>query len=449
MNQKLNPLGQIVDYKYRIEFQHRGSPHVHMLVWVKDAPTFEKNTKEELKTFIDSKLTCSIPPEDDELHDIITLVQQHTHSVACRKHGTSCRFNFPRPPLNSSQIFKPLDTVPSKVQQHIYSCIITAVYEQLDKSSEFESLDKILETVNTTEEQYIEALHWIKTKNGQPAVLLKRDISEINVNYYNTTLMSAWEANLDVQFVTNVYSCVMYLASYISKPEKTLGDVLKAVSTSSHHLGPKTSMRNVAHKFLTNREVSAHEAVYRLLALPLTQGSRQVLFIYTDFPENRTRLFRPMKLLQLLEDDDPDVYQLEILDRYPQRPNSLQNMCLREFAAKYKTSTRKPASNEARETDNSDSEQEAAATDQKHITLENELGYMVARTVPAIVRYQQWSLKNQSEQYYHARLLLYYPWVDELKDILEKCNTYKEKVMNQSKMFCSRTVRLLSILQMK
>ena len=124
-------------------------------------------------------------------------------------------------------------------------------------------------------------------------------------------------------------------------------------------------------------------------------------------------------------------------------------MCLREFAAKYKTSTRKPASNEARETDNSDSEQEAAATDQKHITLENELGYMVARTVPAIVRYQQWSLKNQSEQYYHAQLLLYYPWVDELKDLLEKCNTYKEKVMNQSKMFCSRTVRLLSILQMK
>jgi len=53
--------------------------------------------------------------------------------------------------------------------------------------------------------------------------------------------MSAWEANLDVQFVTNVYSCVMYLASYILKPEKTLGDVLKAVSASSKHLGAKMS----------------------------------------------------------------------------------------------------------------------------------------------------------------------------------------------------------------
>lgn len=50
---------------------------------------------------------------------------------------------------------------------------------------------------------------------------------------YNTTMMKAWEANMYVQFVTNVYSCVMYLESYVTKPEKTLGDGLKAVSSSS------------------------------------------------------------------------------------------------------------------------------------------------------------------------------------------------------------------------
>jgi hypothetical protein len=40
LNKQLNPLGEITDYKYRIEFQQRGSPHVHMLAWVKDSPTF-------------------------------------------------------------------------------------------------------------------------------------------------------------------------------------------------------------------------------------------------------------------------------------------------------------------------------------------------------------------------------------------------------------------------
>ena len=32
------PLGEIVDYFYRIEFQQRGWPHIHALFWVKDAP---------------------------------------------------------------------------------------------------------------------------------------------------------------------------------------------------------------------------------------------------------------------------------------------------------------------------------------------------------------------------------------------------------------------------
>ena len=31
------PLGQIIDYFYRVEFQQRGSPHIHALFWVKDA----------------------------------------------------------------------------------------------------------------------------------------------------------------------------------------------------------------------------------------------------------------------------------------------------------------------------------------------------------------------------------------------------------------------------
>lgn len=110
--------------------------------------------------------------------------------------------------------------------------------------------------------------------------------------------------------MTNAYACVMYVASYVSKPEKTLGDILKAVSASGEHLGPKTSMKSVAKKFLTHREVSAQEAIYRLMSLPLVQGSRQIVFVPTDLPEQRTRLFKPLKLLQMLEDDDADVFMV-------------------------------------------------------------------------------------------------------------------------------------------
>ena len=34
------PLGEIADYAIRIEFQARGSPHAHCVIWVKDAPEY-------------------------------------------------------------------------------------------------------------------------------------------------------------------------------------------------------------------------------------------------------------------------------------------------------------------------------------------------------------------------------------------------------------------------
>ena len=36
-------IGKLRDFFYRVEFQQRGSPHIHMLVWIENAPTLEKN----------------------------------------------------------------------------------------------------------------------------------------------------------------------------------------------------------------------------------------------------------------------------------------------------------------------------------------------------------------------------------------------------------------------
>lgn len=40
-------------------------------------------------------------------------------------------------------------------------------------------------------------------------------------------------------------------------------------SESGQHWGSKTSMKSVAKKFLTHHEVSAQEAIYRLMSLVL------------------------------------------------------------------------------------------------------------------------------------------------------------------------------------
>ena len=51
-------------------------------------------------------------------------------------------------------------------------------------------------------------------------------------------------------------------------------------------------VRLIGNKFLNNGEVSAQEAVYLLLQLPLKRSSRQVIFINTSPPDERVYLLK-------------------------------------------------------------------------------------------------------------------------------------------------------------
>jgi len=52
-------LGEIVDYAIRVEFQARGSPNAHCLLWVKDAPKYGVDTDEDICAFIDQYVMCN------------------------------------------------------------------------------------------------------------------------------------------------------------------------------------------------------------------------------------------------------------------------------------------------------------------------------------------------------------------------------------------------------
>ena len=91
------PIGKLRDYFYRVEIQQRGSPHIHMLVWIENAPTLEKNSELEIVQFVDKHLTYS--SNNEESAHLVEL-QTHKHSRTCRKKGKAvCRFGFPLPPL--------------------------------------------------------------------------------------------------------------------------------------------------------------------------------------------------------------------------------------------------------------------------------------------------------------------------------------------------------------
>ena len=104
-----NPIGEITDFFYQVEFQQRGSPHVHALFWIKDAPKYPENPIDELTQFLDTHLSCEFQI-NSEMEELVNL-QIHRHAKSCKKNNKNvCRFHFPVPPMRRTMIIEPLET---------------------------------------------------------------------------------------------------------------------------------------------------------------------------------------------------------------------------------------------------------------------------------------------------------------------------------------------------
>ena len=69
-----------------------------------------------------------------------------------------------------------------------------------------------------------------------------------------------------------------------------------------------TQLKKVGAAFLNHREVSAQEAVYRMLSIPMKQLSRSVVFVDTNPKHERIAVLKNTAAIEQLEDDD-DVFQ--------------------------------------------------------------------------------------------------------------------------------------------
>jgi hypothetical protein len=102
--------------------------------------------------------------------------------------------------------------------------------------------------------------------------------------------------------------------------------------------------RHIGNKFLNAVEISAQEAVYLVLQMPLRHSSRQVQFINTSIPNEkafllkpieRAFLLKPIEKLRDLSDNSEDIESDNVIKRYQRRPNKLKSLCLADFVACY------------------------------------------------------------------------------------------------------------------
>ena len=426
LKSKAEPLGELLDYAVRIEFQARGSPHAHMVLWVKNAPKLGENGDNEICEFIDRYVTCKLPENDEDLKEIVERVQTHSHSRYCKKKGP-CRFKFPHPPSPKTLIARELedDEYSEELSQRSRDVLLN-VREALngDHSTEISTMDDLLEISNVSADQYCEALS--VSKRGTNVVLL-RNINEQYINAYNPTIIKAWQANIDIQYVIDAYACVMYIASYMTKNESGMGELLKQTLKENSDKDIKSALRRVGTTFLNHREVSAQEAAYRILSMPMKKLSREVVFVTTDKKSERYSVLKPQAQLK---GKDEDIFQKSMVTRYESRPNSMENTCFAEFAANYTVSyTEGPADDVVPDLlDDSDLPVPEVAADHlpNVIHLNNRMGCMRKRRHKAVIRFRKYNRQEDTSEFFRAKMMLYLPWRNEEADLLGDFETFEE-----------------------
>ena len=426
------PLGNISDWFYRVEYQQRGSPHIHMLIWLKEAPVFGVDDDDLVTDFIDQIIKCQWPVDNPELQKLVNR-QIHRHSHTCRKKSKNeCRFNYPQPPMRATEIVYPLeaDMPQNKIKQHKDTW--KSIKKQLNdlKEGQCITFEELFLKLKVTENDYRLA---VRSSVNAPTVFLKRNPNELRINNYNPACLEAWRANMDIQFVLDVYACAMYIVSYISKAQKGMSELLRQACTEARkgNSSIKQQVRDIGNKFLNSVEISAQEAVYIVLQLPMKKCSRQVVFINTAPPDERVQLLKPVNDIKEMEDDCEDIYTTGLLQRYAKRPVSLEHLTLADWAAWYdscgkpyvKKSFQKDADNLPLETANDD-ENDDELSDENTISKKHK-----KRSKARIIRSVWFNREKDPEKHFRELIMLFTPWRNEQTDLLAYCSSYQARFL--------------------
>ena len=427
------PLGKVIHYFYRIEFQQRGSPHAHAILWVEGAPQPDAESQ-VICDFVDKYVQASIPKSDQTLKTLVTELQRHCHSASCRKKGSLCRFNFPRPPTDKTLLSKaePAENEAALDLVKKRKCaleILAKVMDTIDQINDLTdvTLEVLLSESRVSSEMYYNALSIVAK---DPTLHLQREPVEVYINNYNACILLCWKANMDLQFVVSPYAAIHYITSYVTKDEREMGLILQCVSKEMKNLNISKQMNKVADAFASSRNVSAQEAVYRLLGLPLYVSNFKTVWIPTGFPHQRVRILKTQALITAMEDDEPDIFVANLLDRYTARPAVLDSLCLAEFAMWYEVSQNRESDDSADFIPTADTHHETHdlhSNELPHtVVLSKDLGTMKKKVRANVIRFHQCSMTKEPELYFYNKMLLFLPWRNEAPDMLAGYETYCE-----------------------
>ena len=309
------------DYWFRFEWQHRGSPHVHGLAWLPNAPDAEKllscdessqflDVVEHVISYVDqivSTMNPGIPADGNNMQNAVPLPKTKPH--VCNRSYTEI-----------TDMNMDLVDLIATCQRHTRCSTAYCLKKNKGKQECRFGYPKPLQPTTSITSQ----------EDGEPVVLTARNDSLLNG--HNPVQLSAWRANVDLQYVVSRQKVTKYVAKYATKSEpmsKALQEVYRSIMKSVNDDG--TPLK-VVQKLLTStvgeRDFSAQEPCHLLLMLPMVRASRDFVILSLDGSR---------QVDDRLEEDNPVTVESQ-LDQYCARPvtDDFDKLTLSEFVQKYK-----------------------------------------------------------------------------------------------------------------
>ncbi|KAJ8677547.1 hypothetical protein QAD02_013334 [Eretmocerus hayati] len=279
--------------------------------------------------------TCEYNPSNP-----LNSYQRHVHESTCYKGRKnklkSCRFNIPNFVMRETLILFSLKNGEENRSSHAKNLDkMKDMMEQFFQNNIVMDYQEMLKNLDSSHEEYILA---IRSSLKHAKLFLKRKNDEVAINAYNKIILALLESNMDIQFVTNIYSCITYIVKYVTKIDFGMTKMLRETANGAQDGNTDSTrrLRKIANKFLNSNVMTAQKAVYHCLSLSLVQSSRDDVFVNTLPAKDRVRMLRSLKHMKNLHDDSEDIYYENVFRSYEKRNRVFEDCCLAESVTEHK-----------------------------------------------------------------------------------------------------------------
>ena len=331
------------DYWMRFEWQHRGSPHVHGVAWLESAPnvsTILAQIKEtttadgEASTGATSQAPNSADRQPE--HELLEFVDRivYTTNPAILADGSNVA-DAPLPKTNPHICSKPYSEI-EDYQQDLSDLIATC--QRHTRCSAAYCL-RTSHGVQKCRFGYPKPLQpqtslmlgdkENDSEDQEPVLLTARNDGLINS--FNPVQLSAWRANVDMQYCVSRRKVIEYVTKYATKTEPRSLPLREVYANIVRSLREESTSLKAVQKLLINsvgdRDYSSQETCHLLLQLPMIRSSRDFTILSLD----------GSRQVQSQIQDDTQATVSSILDHYILRPGSttFEEMKLFHFAQNY------------------------------------------------------------------------------------------------------------------